>query len=138
MYRTSDEMCNEPDQAPREIKNIQFRERWECLSKEASEQLLDTLNPRLIVDGHTHYGCRRLLRDDILEYTVPSFSWRNINNPSFVLGVFTPNNFSLSKCYMPVESTVIGMYSISTVCIFLYLIIKYMRKRILFTYLKNR
>ncbi|KAK2584651.1 hypothetical protein KPH14_006998 [Odynerus spinipes] len=113
MYRVSDEMCNEPDQAPHKIKNIHFRERWECLSKEASEQLLDIVNPRLIVDGHTHYGCRRILRDDTLEFTIPSFNWRNINNPSFLLGVFTPSNFSVSKCYMPVESTVILIYSIS-------------------------
>lgn len=39
MYRESDEICNEPDQAPDEIKDIKFRERWECLSKEASEQV---------------------------------------------------------------------------------------------------
>lgn len=39
MYRESDEICNELDQAPDEIKDIKFRERWECLSKEASEQV---------------------------------------------------------------------------------------------------
>jgi len=39
MYRESDEICNELDQAPDEIKAIKFRERWECLSKEASEQV---------------------------------------------------------------------------------------------------
>lgn len=39
MYRESDEICNEPDQAPDEIRDIKFRERWECLSKEASEQV---------------------------------------------------------------------------------------------------
>lgn len=39
MYRESDEICNELDQAPDDIKGIKFRERWECLSKEASEQV---------------------------------------------------------------------------------------------------
>lgn len=39
MYRESDEICNELDEAPEEVKNIKFRERWECLSKEASEQV---------------------------------------------------------------------------------------------------
>lgn len=39
MYRESDEICNELDQAPDELKAIKFRERWECLSKEASEQV---------------------------------------------------------------------------------------------------
>lgn len=39
MYRESDEICNELDEAPDNIKRIKFRERWECLSKEASEQV---------------------------------------------------------------------------------------------------
>ena len=39
-------------------------------------------------------------------------------------GVFTPNNYSVSKCYMPVESTEIKIYIISVVCIFIYFIIK--------------
>ncbi|XP_015173959.1 PREDICTED: metallophosphoesterase 1 [Polistes dominula] len=136
LYRVSDEICNEPDEAPREIKSLQFRERWECLSKEASKQLLDILNPRLVIDGHTHYGCRRIHKDDILEFTIPSFSWRNINNPSFLLGIFTPNNFSLSKCYMPVESTVILIYSTNIAGIFVYLIIKYIPKIILIIFCK--
>ncbi|XP_015604777.1 metallophosphoesterase 1 isoform X2 [Cephus cinctus] len=87
MYRESDEMCNEWNPAPDDIKDIKFRERWECLSKEASEQLLDILSPRLVIDGHTHHGCKRIHRDNILEVTVPSFSWRNKANPSFLLNL---------------------------------------------------
>lgn len=44
MYRESDEICNELDQAPDEIKDIKFRERWECLSKEASEQVYEIMH----------------------------------------------------------------------------------------------
>lgn len=40
MYRESDALCAEADQAPDDIKSIKFRERWECLSKEASEQVI--------------------------------------------------------------------------------------------------
>jgi hypothetical protein len=39
MYRESDVDCNEPDQAPEDEKTQKFRERWECLSKESSEQV---------------------------------------------------------------------------------------------------
>ncbi|XP_029037616.1 metallophosphoesterase 1 isoform X1 [Osmia bicornis bicornis] len=124
MYRESDEVCNELDEAPEEVKSIKFRERWECLSKEASEQLLDILNPRLIINGHTHHGCRRMHRQDTMEFTIPSFSWRNKDNPSLLLGVFTPNNYSVSKCYMPMESTEIKIYIISIVYLFIYFIIK--------------
>ncbi|KAK0172489.1 hypothetical protein PV328_005800 [Microctonus aethiopoides] len=128
MYRESDALCAEADQAPDDIKSIKFRERWECLSKEASEQLLDILNPRFIVDGHTHHGCRKIHRKDTLEITIPSFSWRNKRNPSFLLGVFTPDNYAVSKCYMPVETTVISMYIFGAVSIVIYLILKSKRR----------
>lgn len=39
MYRESDEKCNEPDEAPKNIKMMKFREKWDCLSKEASMQV---------------------------------------------------------------------------------------------------
>ncbi|GBM10350.1 Metallophosphoesterase 1 [Araneus ventricosus] len=47
-----------------------------------------------------------------IEWTLPSFSWRNKNDPSFVLAVFAPDTFLVSKCYMPKESTVIHLYMI--------------------------
>ncbi|KAJ8670565.1 hypothetical protein QAD02_001824 [Eretmocerus hayati] len=113
LYRESDEICNELDEAPLAMKDIKFRERWECLSKEASDQLLHSLHPRLVVDGHTHHGCSKIHQEDILEITVPSFSWRNKDNPSYLLGIFTPHNYAVSKCFMPTESTVISTYVVS-------------------------
>ena len=40
LYRESDIICDELDGAPDDVKGIKFRERWECLSKESSEQVL--------------------------------------------------------------------------------------------------
>lgn len=39
MYRKSDRHCHEADQAPDHVKNESFREKWDCLSKEASEKV---------------------------------------------------------------------------------------------------
>ncbi|KAL0275410.1 UNVERIFIED_CONTAM: hypothetical protein PYX00_003264 [Menopon gallinae] len=110
MYRESDAMCTDEDAAPAEIKNVTFRPKWDCLSRDASEKILDLLNPRLIFTGHTHHGCTVRHREDIVEHTLPSFNWRNKNNPTFILGVFTPNNHALAKCDIPSESTVIYIY----------------------------
>ena len=33
----TDGVCDEPDEAPQDIKHTRFRERWECLSKDATE-----------------------------------------------------------------------------------------------------
>lgn len=40
MYRKSDSLCREPDRAPDEIRDLKFRERWDCISKESSEQVI--------------------------------------------------------------------------------------------------
>ncbi|XP_057331064.1 metallophosphoesterase 1 [Microplitis mediator] len=129
MYRKSDSLCREPDRAPDEIIDLKFRERWDCISKESSEQLLELLNPRLIVDGHTHHGCKLMHGEDTLEVTIPSYSWRNKNNPSFLMGVFTPDNYALSKCYMPVENTVITIYTIGGILIVFYLLFRIKQKK---------
>ncbi|XP_065332755.1 metallophosphoesterase 1 [Cloeon dipterum] len=117
MFRESDINCSGPDQAPEDEKKQKFRERWECLSRESSDLLMEMLEPRLITTGHTHHGCHRIYPDGTHEWTVPSFSWRNKNNPSFLLGVFTANNYAVGKCYMPAESTVIYLYLFGGACI---------------------
>ena len=48
-------------------------------------QLLSELNPRLVVDGHTHHGCHTIHRGKIPEWTIASFNWRNKINPTFAL-----------------------------------------------------
>lgn len=122
MYRQSDEVCNEPDEAPEKIKKEKFKQKWDCLSKGASEMIYDSLNPRVIITGHTHHGCHVIHRDDIHEFTVPSFSWRNKNNPNFMLGVFTSNNYSVKKCDIPKESTVIIIYCFGFILIISYIL----------------
>lgn len=110
MYRPSDSNCTLPDSAPLAEKDIPFREKWDCLSQEASKQLFDWINPRLIISGHTHHGCYILHNDITPEWTVASFSWRNKNNPSFLLAVITDTNFEVSQCFLPNEYTVWTIY----------------------------
>lgn len=50
-----------------------------------SPQLLQWFKPRLILSGHTHSGCEVLHDNKYPEISVPSFNWRNRNNPSFIL-----------------------------------------------------
>lgn len=123
LYRESDTICYpEPDVAPAPIRGQIFRERWDCLSREATYQLLDMLRPRLVVSGHTHHGCKRKLPDvDGVEITVPSFSWRNKDNPNYALALFTPNNYAVSRCEMPRESTVTTVYMLGVLTLALWL-----------------
>jgi hypothetical protein len=58
LFRLSDEQhCDEADEAPADEKYVQFREGWNCISKESSNLLLESLNPSVILSGHTHHGC---------------------------------------------------------------------------------
>lgn len=117
LYRSSDSACSEPDAAPAAEKDELFRENWECLSQEATSLLLDSLNPRAVFTGHTHHGCLTIHRKTIPEWTLPSISWRNKQNPSLALALFTPDDMAVSKCYIPKETTVIFLYIAAVVAL---------------------
>jgi len=115
LFRSSDVNCNEPDEAPKEEKLTAFRPKWDCVSKRASIEILEKLKPRLIFSGHTHHGCLTHhkapgLAKPVPEYSVSSFSWRNRNNPAFLLAQLRPDNHAVSKCLLPEEWTVIWTY----------------------------
>ncbi|TKC41827.1 hypothetical protein EI555_009819 [Monodon monoceros] len=110
LYRRNDANCSGKDAAPPDEKYTPFKERYDALSQEASRKLLWWLRPRLVLSGHTHSACEVLHGAGVLEVSVPSFSWRNRNNPSFIMGSVTPTEYALAKCYLPCEDTVLTTY----------------------------
>ena len=49
-------------------------------------QLMDVLQPRVAFSGHTHHSCVYSHGNHrLIEYSVPSFSWRYRNDPSYLL-----------------------------------------------------
>ncbi|XP_006868769.1 PREDICTED: metallophosphoesterase 1 [Chrysochloris asiatica] len=117
LYRRSDANCVGEDAAPPKEKNIPFKERYDVLSQEASRKLLWWVQPRLVLSGHTHSGCEVIHSGGVLEVSIPSFSWRNRNNPSFIMGSITSTDYSLSKCFLPLEHTVLATYCGTTVAL---------------------
>ncbi|XP_077634211.1 metallophosphoesterase 1 isoform X3 [Crocuta crocuta] len=113
LYRRSDANCSGVDAAPLEERGIPFKERYDALSREASQKLLWWLRPRLVLSGHTHSACEVLHGMGTLEISVPSFSWRNRNNPSFIMGSLTPTEYALAKCFLPCENTVLATYCVT-------------------------
>ena len=85
MYRSSEENCTGHDSPPEERRHVHNREGWEVLSQSASELLMTSLQPRAIFSGHTHHSCHVMHPGNVPEFTLPSFSWRNRNDPSFVM-----------------------------------------------------
>nr|XP_014343965.1 PREDICTED: metallophosphoesterase 1 [Latimeria chalumnae] len=110
LYRISDSECTGEDAAPSEEKNAIFKAKYDVLSHEASQKLIWWFHPRLILSGHTHNACEVIHDRNIPEISVPSFSWRNRNNPSFIMGSISLTDFALSKCFLPRENTVLVIY----------------------------
>ncbi|XP_026469752.1 metallophosphoesterase 1-like, partial [Ctenocephalides felis] len=126
LYRKSDALCNEWDSLP---TNDHFREKWDCLSKESTQFLKNTINFREAWSGHTHQGCiyQHWENPIVYEYTVASFSWRNRNDPSYILALFSVDDTLIYKCAMPTENTVINIYILSSFVIILCLITYFYR-----------
>ena len=85
LYRPTESVCTGVDAPPSADRDSPNREKWEVVSKDMSHQLLSLLKPRLVFSGHTHHGCYVEHDNGTPELTIPSFSWRNRNNPSFIL-----------------------------------------------------
>lgn len=121
LYRDSDNNCpNDLDSEQAILKRLSsnyFQQNYDCMSQKATQQviqstglnvslggtshcfslsfqLLSMVNPRLVFDGHTHYSCYNTWHG-VPEYTLASFSWRNIQIPSFLM-VRRRLNFDLS------------------------------------------
>uniref|UniRef100_A0A8C9LV93 Metallophosphoesterase 1 n=1 Tax=Piliocolobus tephrosceles TaxID=591936 RepID=A0A8C9LV93_9PRIM len=88
-----------------EAELIEVSHRLNC-----SRELLWWLQPRLVLSGHTHSACEVHHGGRVPELSVPSFSWRNRNNPSFIMGSITPTDYALAKCYLPREDVVLVIY----------------------------
>jgi len=174
LFRESDAQCgNEADTAKGREKTAAFRPQWDCLSQDSTKLLIEKLQPRFVISGHTHHGCKvkhkavvkvsrappafvpaapqapvtsssdssepfrletsdvvfdedyeqpreELVEDTIEEWSVASFSWRNRNNPNFLLAKITQDQVALSKCYLPEEDSVITLYLFGLVSILIY------------------
>lgn len=87
LYRLNEELCFEWDSATGSDRTDIMKEEYDCLSKNASIYLYNTLSFREAWSGHTHYGCiyNHHFDAEVKEYTVASFNYRNRNDPNYIL-----------------------------------------------------
>lgn len=118
-FRRSDEECLETNS----INLDKYREKYDTISVESTDFIHQTLSPRVYFSGHSHHYCRLKNSVGVEEFTVASFNWRNLNNPSFLLAIFTPDDYSVSKCDLPQESTVFFIYIVGGIFSFIFVLI---------------
>ncbi|XP_023943355.2 metallophosphoesterase 1 [Bicyclus anynana] len=130
LYRVSDAICTEPDAPPLPGRNKLFRIKFDALSKESTEYIVSKIKPRAAFGGHTHHGClvqhnyNHFDRLKFLEYSVPSFSWRNRPDPKYMLVSISPSEYAVNKCGLPTENTIM----LSAVVLLFVLLIYVIRK----------
>ena len=125
LFRSSDLDCDEPDSDYNPNEKVNIRPRLGCLTKRATEHLLRKLQPRLSLNGHTHYGCvkKHTVQLDanehllVNEYTLSSFNYRNRANPSFLLLLANSTEFHVTRCMIPNENYLFLVYFFTTVYI---------------------
>ncbi|CAH8435141.1 unnamed protein product [Dicrocoelium dendriticum] len=111
------------DAMPAHLRRVAYRPKWDCLSEKASQQLLRQLRPRLVLSGHSHYSCllhHKIINDHseelIPEITVASFTWRNVQTPSFTLLTVSPTEHATVTCFLPKQSTIFILYISTSAC----------------------
>ncbi|CAF0903293.1 unnamed protein product [Adineta ricciae] len=126
LYRKSAMNCSQPPL--RSFKSLSedppLRERLDVLSQDATEHLLHVIKPRLAFSGHTHTYCytehHTTSGKVVPEWTIPSFSWQNRDDPSFMFLSITTNNQRVSHCYLPRETTIFWSYAIGAFLLIFY------------------
>jgi len=96
----------------------------DVLSVRDSTRVLQSFQPRLVLSGHTHRWCDRVHADGTREVTVSSLSWRNRDDPGFAFLTFEKNSsaFTLQRCMLARESTVIVVYVLWGCTVFSWLV----------------
>ncbi|CAF0874818.1 unnamed protein product [Adineta steineri] len=129
LYRMNDEHCSRSSSSSSLKTTAQFpllRERFDVLSQEATEHLLTTIQPRLAFSAHMHNYCyiqhNHTNNKLIPEWTIPSFSWKIRDDPSFMLMTITTNNQRVAHCSLPRETTVFWSYVIGAFLIIFYIL----------------
>ncbi|KAJ8735597.1 hypothetical protein PYW07_007217 [Mythimna separata] len=113
LFRESDAVCTEPDAPPLPERNKPFRLKIDALSQQATEYLVSKMKPKVVFGGHTHHGClvhhiyKKPNTFEFYEFSVPSFSWRNRADPKYMLVTFAPSDYSVHKCKLPEETTIV-------------------------------
>uniref|UniRef100_A0A0V0J734 Metallophosphoesterase 1 n=1 Tax=Schistocephalus solidus TaxID=70667 RepID=A0A0V0J734_SCHSO len=130
LYRPDETVCEggHPDSMPSAYRNEPFAPKNDCLTDSTSKRLLQAIQPRLVLDGHSHYGCQRrheipgsngkLLAE---EWTVPAFTWYDSARPGFLLLHISQNDYAVNKCLLPSDVTIVLTYVLGFIGTFLFI-----------------
>ncbi|KAG6586725.1 Metallophosphoesterase 1 [Phytophthora cinnamomi] len=131
LFRVDDLQCGEErlreaGHITYEHPSFKYETHHHVLSRELSAELLDKVQPDLVLSGHTHAWCAYQHPDGpSMEYTVPTFSWGQRPDPSYALlrlprasHAETRRPPEVTACHLPSEPLIFATY-ITTIAIVL-------------------
>lgn len=129
LFRVDDSHCgDDSDSGPESYKTHPFVPKWDCLSIEATQLIFKTLRPRLVLTGHTHYGCVTKHGNGTYEWTVAPFNYWMTYTPSLLLLKISETSYSINKCLL-INSLVLYFFDFLLFVAFIWLwIIRFRRK----------
>ncbi|POM76228.1 Metallophosphoesterase 1 [Phytophthora palmivora] len=111
-----------------EAPDFKYETHHHVLSRELSAELLDKVQPDLVLSGHTHAWCE-YQHSTAMEYTVPAFSWGQRPDPSYALlrlpQAGTAGQLDVTICHLPKEPLVFAMYAVTIIIIVLAHVVRF-------------
>lgn len=99
-------------------------QKWNCFHSNATDEILSLLKPRLVFNGHTHYGCITRYGSETIEWTIASFNYRYLFSPTFLLMTINENDYAIRKCYL-IHGLLFYFVDLFIISLFLILIFRY-------------
>ena len=136
LFRTDDQQCGperqrETGHVTYEHPSFKYEIHHHVLSRELSTELLDTIQPNLVLSGHTHAWCAyHHVGTATMEYTTPAFSWGQRPDPSYTLIRLSRNGDDepqVMACHLPQETFIFATYAATAAIILLVLIVRLVR-----------
>jgi len=120
LHRAGEALCAQDEADVSDDAAYGYRDAYisgdDVLSEAVTRRVLEAVAPRFVLSGHTHRHCRSPADPAVSpprpeEVTVSTFSWRNRDDPSFVLLEATATKVAAAKCVAPRESLVFRAYA---------------------------
>ncbi|KAL4176127.1 hypothetical protein KRP22_001081 [Phytophthora ramorum] len=127
-----DERLQEAGHVTYEAPGFKYEEHHHVLSRELSVELLEKVQPGLVLSGHTHAWCAYQHPGvEAMEYTVPAFSWGQRPDPSYALlrlpraGSAEAERPTVTSCRLPRESLIFATYAVTAITVVLAHIVRF-------------
>ncbi|KAG7389302.1 Metallophosphoesterase 1 [Phytophthora pseudosyringae] len=140
LFRVDDLQCGEErlreaGHVTYEAPAFKYETHHHVLSRELTTELLDKVQPDLVLSGHTHAWCAYQHPNAAAkEFTIPAFSWGQRPDPSYALlrlprtGHVDAGRPQVTACHLPREPFIFATYAATAAVVLLAHVVRLARR----------